>query len=65
MLIVTKAELPNAEEVRAWLEQHVGRPVLSLSAVTGAGLSEFWLPDACWKNGKSCTGPVKPFAETL
>jgi GTPase len=36
---VSKAELPESEEVRARLEQELGRPVFALSAVTGHGLA--------------------------
>ncbi|MFM8497941.1 MAG: GTPase ObgE [Planctomycetia bacterium] len=36
--IVSKAELPGSEEIRERLEAELGRPVLAVSAVTGAGL---------------------------
>jgi GTP-binding protein len=40
VLVVTKAELPGAEEVRAELAEESGREVLLISAVTGQGLSD-------------------------
>lgn len=39
ILAVSKCELTGSEEVRARLEQELGRPVLGISAVTGQGLS--------------------------
>jgi len=36
--IVSKAELPGSAEIRERLEAELGRPVLAVSAVTGAGL---------------------------
>lgn len=39
VVAVTKSELPNAEEIRSQLEEKIGRPVLLISAVTGAGLN--------------------------
>jgi GTP-binding protein len=38
IVVVTKCELPDAETVAELLEHDLGRPVLRLSAVTGAGL---------------------------
>lgn len=40
IVVVSKAELPAAAEVRQQLEQELGRPVLALSAVTGQGLDK-------------------------
>ena len=40
IVVVSKAELPAAHEVRQQLEQELGRPVLALSAVTGQGLDK-------------------------
>lgn len=37
---MSKAELTGADEVRARLEAELGHPVIALSAVTGAGLSD-------------------------
>src|SRR5947199_4500546 len=39
LIVVSKAELTGSEEVRERLERELGKPVLSISAVTGAGLS--------------------------
>ncbi len=39
VVAVSKAELTGAEEVRRRLEQELGREVLAVSAVTGAGLA--------------------------
>jgi GTP-binding protein len=39
IISVSKAELTGSEEIRRKLEQDLGREVLSISAVTGAGLS--------------------------
>ncbi len=38
ILVVTKAELPTAADVRQRLQQATGKPVLMISAVTGEGL---------------------------
>jgi GTP-binding protein len=38
--VVTKCELPDAEEVREQLSAHIGREVLAISAVTGQGLEK-------------------------
>lgn len=40
VLAMSKAELTGAEEVRERLERELGRPVLAISAVTGAGLAD-------------------------
>lgn len=40
LVVVTKADLPGADEVRRKLEEVIGRPVLLISAVTGQGLDE-------------------------
>ena len=40
VVAVTKAELTGSEEVRQKLEEDLGREVLAISAVTGAGLSK-------------------------
>ena len=40
LIVVTKAELPGAPEIRDSLKQDVGREVFLISAVTGQGLSE-------------------------
>jgi GTP-binding protein len=40
VVAVSKAELTGAEEVRARLERELGREVLAISAVTGAGLAQ-------------------------
>ncbi|MBY0228208.1 MAG: Obg family GTPase CgtA, partial [Gemmataceae bacterium] len=37
---VSKSELTGADEVRAKLEREIGKPVLGISGVTGAGLAE-------------------------
>jgi GTP-binding protein len=41
VVVVTKAELPGADLARRRLAEHLGRKVLSLSAITGQGLNEF------------------------
>ncbi|HZZ27488.1 MAG TPA: GTPase ObgE [Pirellulales bacterium] len=38
--VITKCELPGAEEVRAKLAGEIGREVLAISAVTGEGLDQ-------------------------
>ena len=38
IVVVSKSELPGADEVRASLEREIGRPVIAVSAVTGQGL---------------------------
>lgn len=40
IIVVTKAELPNAEEARQIIAAEAGLPVLLISAVTGQGLNE-------------------------
>ena len=40
IVVVSKGELPDAALVAAELQQHVSSPVLTISAVTGAGLVE-------------------------
>jgi GTP-binding protein len=40
IVAVSKSELTGSDEVRRRLEEELGRPVLSLSAVTGQGLSD-------------------------
>jgi GTP-binding protein len=40
IICVTKAELPGSAEVRELLGKEVGREVLLISAVTGAGLND-------------------------
>ncbi|QDV47230.1 GTPase Obg [Stieleria neptunia] len=40
ILAVTKSELPQATEVAEQLREETGRPVLLISAITGAGLTE-------------------------
>jgi GTP-binding protein len=40
IVAVSKAELPEAEAVRRRLEQELGKPVMAISAVTGAGLPD-------------------------
>jgi GTP-binding protein len=40
IVVVTKAELPGAEEVQQQLAERLGRQVLLISAVTGVGLNE-------------------------
>ncbi|RMF36782.1 MAG: GTPase ObgE [Planctomycetota bacterium] len=40
IVVVTKAELPGAEEVRQALAATIDRPVLLISAVTGLGLND-------------------------
>jgi GTP-binding protein len=40
VVALSKAELTGSEEARARLEKEIGRPVLAVSAVTGAGLSD-------------------------
>jgi GTPase len=40
IVVVTKCELPGAEEVRAQLAAELGRDVLTISAVTGQGLDK-------------------------
>ena len=39
IVVVTKAELPNAEEIRSQIAEHSGREVVLISAVTGQGLN--------------------------
>jgi GTP-binding protein len=41
LVVLTKAELPKADEMRQALEAHIGRKVMAISAVTGQGLDEF------------------------
>jgi GTP-binding protein len=38
IVVVSKAELPDTEAVRAALAEQIGRDVLAVSAVTGQGL---------------------------
>jgi GTP-binding protein len=38
--VITKCELPGAEEVQAKLAADIGREVLAISAVTGQGLDK-------------------------
>ena len=40
IVVVSKAELPDAEDVRQKLSEHLGRAVLGMSAVTGQGLDK-------------------------
>jgi GTP-binding protein len=40
IVVVTKSELPDATDVRELLAEDIGRPVLLISAVTGAGLPQ-------------------------
>ena len=40
MVVVTKADLPGAEEVRRKAADALGRDVLLISAVTGQGLNQ-------------------------
>jgi GTP-binding protein len=40
IVAVSKAELPESQEVRRRLEEKLGKPVLAISAVTGAGLAD-------------------------
>ena len=40
VVAMSKLELTGAPEVRDRLERELGKPVLALSAVTGAGLSD-------------------------
>lgn len=40
IVVVTKSELPSAEETRASLAAETGREVLAISAVTGQGLNQ-------------------------
>jgi GTP-binding protein len=40
IVAVSKAELTGSDEVRRKLKEELGRPVLAVSAVTGAGLSD-------------------------
>jgi GTP-binding protein len=40
IIVVTKADLPGAEEVRGRLADETGHPVLLISAVTGLGLNK-------------------------
>ncbi len=40
IVVVTKADLPSAADVRTRLAETLGRPVLLISAVTGQGLNE-------------------------
>jgi GTP-binding protein len=47
IVAVSKAELPGAQELAAKLQEELGRPVLSLSAVTGKGLPQ--LVAAIWQ----------------
>jgi GTP-binding protein len=39
IVVVTKAELPNAAEIQQQLQEKIGRDVMLISAVTGAGLN--------------------------
>ena len=38
IVVVTKSELPDAQQIRAQLAEHIGSEVLLISAVTGMGL---------------------------
>jgi len=38
--VVSKCELPDAEELRQRLSAELGRDVLAISAVTGSGLNQ-------------------------
>lgn len=38
IVVVTKSELPDAQQIRATLAEHIGSEVLLISAVTGMGL---------------------------
>ncbi len=40
IVAVSKAELTGSEEVRARMEQELGKPILAVSAVTGQGLAQ-------------------------
>ena len=40
ILVVTKAELPGAQDVQKQLEEYAQKPVLLISSVTGQGLNE-------------------------
>jgi GTP-binding protein len=40
IVVVSKAELPDAAEVQRQLSELIGRDVLSMSAVTGQGLDK-------------------------
>ncbi|MFN6206859.1 MAG: GTPase ObgE, partial [Planctomycetota bacterium] len=40
ILVVSKGELPEANELRLLLQRETGKPVLLISAVTGEGLAE-------------------------
>ena len=40
IVVVSKAELPGAAEVRDRVEAAIGKPVLLISAVTGQGLNQ-------------------------
>ena len=40
LIVVTKAELPDAEAAIELLEEDLGKPVMSISAVTGKGLPQ-------------------------
>jgi len=40
IVVVSKSELPGADEVRHKLSEHLGRDVLGMSAVTGQGLDK-------------------------
>ena len=46
IVVVSKAELPGAQELAAMLQAELARPVLLLSAVTGKGLPQ--LVSAIW-----------------
>ena len=52
--VVTKADLPQAEEVRRRLSELTGREVLLISAVTGQGLNQLLAAVA---------GTLRPVAE--
>jgi len=47
LIVVTKAELPGAAELRDSLQQATGREVFLISAVTGQGLSELTSSISC------------------
>jgi GTP-binding protein len=40
LIVVTKCELPDADEIATQLRESTGRPVIQISAVTGKGLPE-------------------------
>ena len=64
ILVVSKCELPGAEDVRATLALEVGREVIAVSAVTGQGLDKL-LRAVLVEMDRQKDQPKKPVAYSL